>query len=140
MQEGFDKTLEHMTWKDSFSMSQEIVEDAKLMDLRKRPAQFIAGYYRTREKFGAALYGAAITGKTSVSFHGRTFDAQLDGRCVGLEGGLKHHIGQHPQHGDDVSRGAGRFLLYHADVGGGSGAAGHRQIAPLSCVRGHTHV
>ena len=41
MQEGFDKTLEHMTWKDSFSMSQEIVEDAKLMDLRKRPAQFI---------------------------------------------------------------------------------------------------
>ena len=24
MQEGFDKTLEHMTWKDSFSMSQEL--------------------------------------------------------------------------------------------------------------------
>ena len=83
MQEGFDKTLEHMTWKDSFSMSQEIVEDAKLMDLRKRPAQFIAGYYRTREKFGAALYGAAITGKTSVSFHGRTFDAKgADGKAL----------------------------------------------------------
>lgn len=83
MQEGFDKTMEHMTWKDSFSMSQEIVEDAKLMDLRKRPAQFIAGYYRTREKFGAALYGAAITGKTSVSFHGRTFDAKgADGKAL----------------------------------------------------------
>ena len=30
MQEGFDKFLEHMTWKNSFSLSREIVEDSKL--------------------------------------------------------------------------------------------------------------
>jgi hypothetical protein len=29
MQEGYSKTLEHMTWKDSFAVSREIVEDAK---------------------------------------------------------------------------------------------------------------
>lgn len=34
MQEGFDKFLEHMTWKNSFSLSREIVEDSKLMDLK----------------------------------------------------------------------------------------------------------
>ena len=61
MQEGFDKFLEHMTWKNSFSLSREIVEDSKLMDLKKQPAAFVAGYYRTRERFGAALFGAAIT-------------------------------------------------------------------------------
>lgn len=75
MQEGFDKFLEHMTWKNSFSISREMVEDAKLMDLKKQPAGFVTSYYRTREKFGAALMGAAITGGTSITFSGRKFDA-----------------------------------------------------------------
>ena len=81
MQEGFDKFLEHMTWKNSFSLSREIVEDAKLMDLKKQPAGFVAGYYRTRERFGAALFGAAITKAASVKFYGKTFDAKCaDGK------------------------------------------------------------
>ena len=81
MQEGFDKFLEHMTWKNSFSLSREIVEDAKLMDLKKQPAGFVAGYYRTRERFGAALFGAAITKATSMKFYGKTFDAKCaDGK------------------------------------------------------------
>ena len=63
MQEGFAKFLEHMTWKNSFSLSREIVEDAKLIDLKKQSAGFITSYYRTREKFGAALIGAAIQKK-----------------------------------------------------------------------------
>lgn len=75
MQEGNSKTLEHMTWKDSFSLSREIIEDSKLMDLRKKPAAFVAGYYRTREKFGAALIGGAMKGSTTITFAGKTFDA-----------------------------------------------------------------
>ena len=59
MQEGYSKTLEHVTWKDSFRCPGEIIEDSKMMDLRKKPAAFIAGYYRTREKFGCA-FGTAI--------------------------------------------------------------------------------
>jgi len=73
MQEGYSKTLEHMTWKDSFAISREAIEDAKLMDLRKKPQAFVTAYYRTREKFGAALLGGAIIGGTSVSFHGKSF-------------------------------------------------------------------
>lgn len=76
MQEGFKKFIEHMTWKDSFSLSREIVEDAKLMDLRKQPAGFITSYHRTREKFGAALLGTAVTKGTSLTFGGKTFDAK----------------------------------------------------------------
>ena len=83
MQEGFAKFLEHMTWKNSFSLSREIVEDAKLMDLKKQPAGFITSYYRTREKFGAALIGAAIQKKTETTFSGKTFDVKTaDGKCL----------------------------------------------------------
>lgn len=83
MQEGYAKFLEHMTWKNSFSLSREIVEDAKLMDLKKQPAGFITSYYRTREKFGAALLGAAIGGGTTMNFGGKTFDTKTaDGKCL----------------------------------------------------------
>lgn len=81
MQEGFHKDINHMTWKNSFSISRELVEDAKLMDLKQRPAAFINSYYRTREKFGAALLGGAITGQAAVKFGGMTFDTKTaDGK------------------------------------------------------------
>ena len=51
-----------------------MIEDAKIMDMRKQPAAFLTGYHRTREKFGAALYGGAIKGQSDVSFKGKTFD------------------------------------------------------------------
>lgn len=73
MKEGYDKFLENMTWKNSFALSREIVEDGKLMALKKQPAAFITSYYRTREKFGAALLGAAIQKKTSVKYGGADF-------------------------------------------------------------------
>ncbi len=83
MQEGYSKTIEHMTWKDEFSISREMVDDGKLMDFKKQPAGFISGYHRTREKFGAALYGGAIEGKTSVSFGDKVFDAKCaDGKAL----------------------------------------------------------
>ena len=61
-EEGYSKIMESVEWKDSFSISKKIIEDAKLMDLRKKPAAFVTAYYRTREKFGAALLGGAIRG------------------------------------------------------------------------------
>ena len=41
MEEGFSKTLEHITWKNSFAISREIMEDGKLLDLKKKPAGFV---------------------------------------------------------------------------------------------------
>lgn len=83
MQEGFDKFLEHMTWKNQFSISREMVDDAKLMDLKKQPAAFITSYYRTREKFAAALFGGAITGAMAIDFGGKKFDAKTaDGKAL----------------------------------------------------------
>lgn len=73
VREGYSKVLEHDTWKDSFKITQEMVEDGKLTDLRKQPASFVNGYNRTRELFGAALLAGAIAGKENITFKGRTY-------------------------------------------------------------------
>lgn len=73
MQEGFAKTIENMTWKDSFSLSREMIDDGKLMDLKKQPAAFTAGYYRTRERFGAALLAGAASSAATVKFGDKAF-------------------------------------------------------------------
>ena len=74
MQEGYKKLLVYETWKDSFAISAEIIEDSKLMDLKKQPVGFMTSYIRTREKFGAALYAGAINGQGAVTYRGKSFD------------------------------------------------------------------
>lgn len=82
-EEGFSKVLEAVTWKDSFSLSREIVEDSKTIDLRKKPAGFVTAYYRTREKLGAALLGGAISGSSAVTYAGGRFDLKTsDGQTL----------------------------------------------------------
>lgn len=83
MQEGFSQTLEHMTWMNSFSISRAIIDDSKTIDLKQKPAAFIAGYHRTRERFGAALYAGAIGQETAITFEGKKFKATCaDGLSV----------------------------------------------------------
>ena len=72
MQEGFSKILEHVTWKNSFSLSREIMDDGKVLDLKKKPEQFVSAYYRTRENYAAALLGSALAGANSIKFQGTT--------------------------------------------------------------------
>lgn len=83
MEEGFSKTLEHVTWKNSFAISREIMEDGKCFDLKKKPVGFVKSYYRTREELGAALFGAAISNVVAATFRGRSFDATAaDGKTL----------------------------------------------------------
>ena len=83
MQEGFQKMIVYETWKDSFEITQEMIEDAKIMDMRKQPAAFMTGYERTREKFGAAIYAGWMSKKGKVKFRGREFDITgADGKCI----------------------------------------------------------
>lgn len=83
MREGNSRVIENITWKDSFRISREMVDDAKVMDLKKRPANFVNGYYRTREKFGAALFGAAIGGKSEIVYNkAKTSALCADGKTL----------------------------------------------------------
>ena len=74
MQEGYSKLLVYETWKDSFSVSREMIEDGKMLDMKKQPAAFMTSYHRTRELFGASLFGGAVNGKSRVKFRGKEFD------------------------------------------------------------------
>ena len=74
MQEGYKKWLEYPEWKDSFAISQTMIEDAKLLDLKRKPAAFMKAYHRTRETFGAALFGGAISGKKKIYYAGMEWD------------------------------------------------------------------
>lgn len=69
---GYDRIIENMTFKQSFSVTQELVEDARLGEMKRRARKLITAYDRTREKFGRALYAGGIYG-TTVSFGGRSF-------------------------------------------------------------------
>jgi hypothetical protein len=75
-QEGFSKVIENHTWKNSFAISQEMVEDAKISEFKSRPEKFIKSYYRTRRLFAISLYAAAICGNTTLKFRGKNYDAK----------------------------------------------------------------
>ena len=55
MREGYSKVIEPTTWKSSFEVTQEMVEDAKIGKVRRRANIFTTSYNRTREKFAASL-------------------------------------------------------------------------------------
>lgn len=83
MQEGYQKLIVYETWKDEFSISQEMIEDAKVMDMKKQPAAFMTGYERTRELFGAAIYAGFMGKQSSIKFRGKNFDIKgADGKPI----------------------------------------------------------
>ncbi len=58
MQEGYSKIIEPETWKSSFEVTQEMIEDAKIGKIKSRARQFTTSYNRTREKYAASLLAA----------------------------------------------------------------------------------
>lgn len=82
-QVGEEKIIRYETWKNSFAVSQEMMEDNKLIELGDKPKQLVASWYRTREEFGAALYGGGISGSDTVKFRGKSWDITgADGKNI----------------------------------------------------------
>lgn len=76
VQEGHTKVIVNQTFKDSFAISREMIDDDKTGAMKKRPEGFLKGYYRTQERLGAALLAGAVSGSTAVNFEGMAFDAK----------------------------------------------------------------
>ena len=74
MRQGRDKMLVNETWKSSFSISREMIDDGNSIELRRRPSAFVAAYGRARERFAAQLYGTAISGAAAATINGKSFD------------------------------------------------------------------
>ena len=62
-QVSYPKTIEDSTWKLSFKVTKNMIEDANMFDVRKEAGNFVSSYYRTRSKFGAKILneGTATT-------------------------------------------------------------------------------
>ena len=54
MQEGYQKFLKYQTWKDSFSVSKEMIEDGKLLDMRS-DGTFIGGMQEALDESGLPI-------------------------------------------------------------------------------------
>lgn len=79
-EESYPKAIVNETWKQQFSVTQELVEDNRLGTMKKRANKLITSYDRTREKFGRTLYAGGLVGKT-VKFGAKTFDcSSADGK------------------------------------------------------------
>lgn len=72
IREGYSKTIEPTTWKSSFEVTQEMVEDAKMGKIRSRAGLFAQSYSRTREKFAADLLAGGVG--STMTFGGREYD------------------------------------------------------------------
>lgn len=65
-QEGYSKVIEPEEWKNSFEVTQTMIEDAKFGKIKQRANQFTLSYNRGREKFATALLNNGTS--TSLSF------------------------------------------------------------------------
>lgn len=80
-QEGFSKVIEPDTWKNQFSVTQEMVEDAKFGKVKSRATAFMLSYNRTRELFAAGIINNGNA--TTMTFGGKNFDiSAADGKAM----------------------------------------------------------
>jgi len=62
-QVGYEKVIYPDEWKNSFEVTETMIEDAKMFDIKSMASDFTLSYARTREKFAANFiqYGNAST-------------------------------------------------------------------------------
>lgn len=81
MQEGYSQTITPVTWKNSFEVSAEMLEDAKYGKIKSRANIFATSYNRTREEFAAALLAGGI--KDEIIFgKAKHSTKSADGVCL----------------------------------------------------------
>ena len=81
-EDGYFRDIVNMTFKLSFSVTQELVEDCLLGTMKQRANKLVTAYGRTREKFGRILYAGGLYG-TTVSYKGKTFACgSADGQAL----------------------------------------------------------
>lgn len=74
MEVAYTKSIPNITWKNSFSVSKELLDDSNFKEIFKRAVGLTRAYSRTREKFFFNLLGAALQNKSSVEINGIKFD------------------------------------------------------------------
>lgn len=69
MQEGYSKTIEPFTFKNSFEVTQEMMEDAKHGKIKSRANIFTTSYNRTREVYAAQMLAGGVASAVTIGKH-----------------------------------------------------------------------
>lgn len=81
-EETFRKYIENREFKQSFSITQTLVEDGNLGEMKQRANKLITAYDRTREMHGRYLYAGGLFGVT-VTVKGKKYScASADGKAL----------------------------------------------------------
>ena len=75
MKVAYTKDIVNITWKNSFSVSREMLDDSNFKEIFKRAAGLVKRYHSTRENFFMELLGTALQGKNSFMRNGIEIDA-----------------------------------------------------------------
>ena len=82
-QEGYPQTIYNETFKQSFAISQEAIEDNVLTTIQRKPEKLLRAYYRGRARLLARMIGEALQGHDSFVVNGRPFKTTCsDGQNV----------------------------------------------------------
>lgn len=68
---GYEKFIEPDEWKLSFEVTETMIEDAKMFDIKSEARSFMNSHTRTREKFGVKFLREAD--QTTFTFGGKTY-------------------------------------------------------------------
>lgn len=71
--EGYRSFVEHMTYKDMFEITREMVDDNKILQIKSRPAAFVKAWGRAREIHGIRMFGEAMQGNSSFTVANQVF-------------------------------------------------------------------
>jgi hypothetical protein len=81
VQEGYSQVIEPETWKNSFAITKEMVEDKKSVAMKGEAIGFTDSYNRTREELAGNFIANGIN--TTYKLNGRTFDTTTaDGKAL----------------------------------------------------------
>ncbi len=67
IQEGFSSFIEFIEWTNSVEITKTMMEDNVSSQIKKKARMYARSYYRSREKFRAAMLGAGKTGTLTIA-------------------------------------------------------------------------
>lgn len=82
-EQGYEKVITNLTFKQSIRVSQEMMEDGITNHIKQQSNNLVSSLYRTKEKLGARMIGEALQSKSSFTIGAKTFDTTgADGQVV----------------------------------------------------------
>lgn len=82
-QDGYDKLIRNVEFKQSITITQTAIEDDVMGDLKNQADNLIRAYHRGKARLAAAFVGESLKGSTRYTLKGHVFDLTcMDGGCV----------------------------------------------------------